>query len=295
MLTNEPPASQQRRRRDRIRARVSADGFVSVETLSRELEVSTMTIHRDLDVLQQQGWLRKVRGGATSLPSADYHGDLGHRAAAMTEEKQALARFAARLVQPGQVILVDESTTVGQLVPLLAGTGNLTVVTNGLTAAGTLARAPGIDLVGIGGTYFPAYDAFLGAQAAAAIRSLHVDVAFISTTAIARASCWHLSQEMVQVKQAFLDAADRRVLLADHTKFERRALHRLTALEGFDLVVVDAGTPDSVCRQLADQGVAIQATDGTDPVPPEIGARFGVPSDADPVPPATPEDALPDS
>lgn len=271
-------ASQQRVRQDRIRARVTADGFISLDDLSRELGVSTMTIHRDLDTLQRQGWLRKVRGGATTLPSSLYHGDLGHRAAAMTSEKEALARFAVQLVQPDQVVLIDESTTLRHLAPLLADRGPLTVVTNGLSAAHVLASQPRVDLFGVGGSYFPAYDAFLGAQAIAGVRSLRIDTAFISTTAIARGACWHMSQEMVQVKQAFLEAADRRVLLADHTKFERRALHRLTALDAFDLVLVDAGTPPAIVQRLTDNGVTVHVTNGEDPVPGHIAALFSLPT-----------------
>ena len=271
-------ASQQRARQDAIRARVSADTFVGLEQLSREFGVSVMTIHRDLDALQRQGWLRKVRGGATAAPSSLYHGGLEHRATAMTEEKDALARCAATLIAPGQVILLDESTTVRHLTPLLAAVAPVTVVTNGLTAARMLAGQPGVDLVGVGGTYFPAYDAFLGGQAVSAARSLHVDTAFVSTTAIARGACWHLSQEMVQVKQAFLEAADRRVLLADHTKLDRRALHMLAPLEAFDLVLLDAGTPDEAVRQLADDGATVYVTDGGDAVPADVAALFGKPS-----------------
>jgi DeoR/GlpR family transcriptional regulator of sugar metabolism len=269
-------AISQRTRWDRIRGLVSADGFVSLDTLSRQFGVTTMTIHRDLDALQSQGWLRKVRGGATSVPSPLYHGDLAHRSAAMTAEKEALSRFAARLVQPGHTVLLDESTTVRPIIPLLAGRGPLTAVTNGLTTARMLASQPDVDLFGIGGTYFAAYDAYLGAQAVAALRTLHVDTAFISTTAITRGSCWHLSPEMVQVKQASLEAADRRVLLADHSKFARRALHRLIQVDAFDLVLLDAETSPTIVRRLLDHGVNVHVTDGTDPVPPDLAARFGL-------------------
>lgn len=268
--------SQQRLRRDRIRARVSADGFTRLEDLSREHNVSVMTIHRDLDALQRQGWLRKVHGGATSLPSPLYHGDLTHRAAAMTAQKEALGRFAVKLVRPGLSLLIDESTTVRHLAPLLAAAGPVTVATNGLTASRMLAGQPGIDLVGIGGTYFPAYDAFMGVPAVSAVRALRADIAFISTTAIARGACWHLSPEMIQVKRAFLEAADRRVLLADHSKFDRRALHQLAPLGEFDLVLLDAATKPAMVRRLRDQGVTVHLTDGSDPVPAHLAVLFSL-------------------
>src|ERR1700712_3225322 len=81
-------------RRDEIRRQVSEHGFVSVEELARTLGVSQMTIHRGLSDLEARGYLRKVRGGATSQATNNFHGDLQHRLDAQRAAKQALAQAA---------------------------------------------------------------------------------------------------------------------------------------------------------------------------------------------------------
>ncbi|MGA4846780.1 DeoR/GlpR family DNA-binding transcription regulator [Streptomyces sp. G5(2025)] len=228
-------------RRTRIRESVVANGFVRAADLAGEFKVSLMTIHRDLDFLQSQGWLRKVRGGATGLPSAQFHGSVAERMATMAQTKQHLARAAARELVPGQTVLLDDSTTCLHLTRLLTERTPLTVITNSLPAITALAKEPGISLIALGGSYFPAYDAFMGLHTADSVEAFRADVLFMSTTAVTRGRCYHTSPETVQVKRAMMAAATRRVLLADHTKFARDGLYALAPLSDFDLLVVDDG------------------------------------------------------
>lgn len=217
-----------------------------------------MTIHRDLDALQSQGWLRKVRGGATALPSDVFHGDVSQRMAAMADVKRRLAHTALDLVVPGQTIMLDESTTCLHLAQRLAERTPLTVITNFLAVIKLLAGEPGITLVDLGGTYFPAYDAFLGLRTAEAAQSVRADVLFMSTTAISHGRCYHQSQETVHVKRALIDSAARRVLLVDHSKFSRQGLYTLAPLTAFDTVLVDDGLPPEEQRRIRDAGVALR-------------------------------------
>jgi DeoR/GlpR family transcriptional regulator of sugar metabolism len=231
----------QRERQELIRERVIADGFVRSEQLAEEFSVTLMTIHRDLDVLQQQGWLRKVRGGATAQPSALFHGDIRYRMQAMREAKEKLARTAIKMITRGQSIILDESTTALHLAQLLPEHGPITVITNFLAIIKLLAGKPGIDLVALGGAYYPAYDAFLGLHTAESVRSLRADVLFMSTTAITDGICYHQTQDTIIVKRALIETAAKRVLLVDHSKLSKRGIFQLAPLTAFDLVIVDDG------------------------------------------------------
>ncbi|MEV4255992.1 DeoR/GlpR family DNA-binding transcription regulator [Spirillospora sp. NPDC049652] len=273
-MTDAPPSTtgpdadggSTRRRREAIRKQVTDEGFVRIKDLAAAHAVSTMTIHRDLDELQSTGWLRKVRGGATAEPSASYHGDVRHRRQAMAAEKHALAAAAASLVGAGATVMIDESTTALELAGLLPARGPVTVITNFLAAVNALTGETGIDLIALGGAYYPAYDAFLGLRTSEAIRSLRADLLFMSTTAITNGQCYHQSQETVAVKRALMESADRRVLLADHTKFAKNGLFQLAPLTDFDLVIVDAGTPDSEVEALRARGVRLHVA-GRDGAP----------------------------
>lgn len=249
--------SAPRDRRERIRERVVDEGFVRIEQLAEELRVNPMTIRRDLDHLQSQGWLRKVRGGATAQPSAVHHGDVRHRTRAMAEEKEQLARAALRLVRPGHAIILDESTTALALSALLPQRAPLTVITNFLPVIHGLAGSPGIDLIALGGAYYPAYDAFLGLRTVDGVRTLHADLLFMSTTAVTRGHCYHQSQETVAVKRALMEVSDRSVLMLDHTKFRRRGLFQLAPLTAFDHVLVDDGTDAALVRSMRTEGIDV--------------------------------------
>ncbi|HEX2130725.1 MAG TPA: DeoR/GlpR family DNA-binding transcription regulator [Actinophytocola sp.] len=244
-------------RRHRVRERVAGAGFLRADALAEEFGVSLMTIHRDLDALQSEGWLRKVRGGATSVPSAVFHGDVAQRMAAMTECKRALASAALELVAPGETVMVDESTTCLHLAQRLADRAPLTVVTHFQPVIAMLAGVPGITLIGLGGEYFPAYDAFLGLYTAEGVAKVRADTMFLSTTAISQGRCYHQSQATIQVKRAMMSAASRRILLVDHTKFVRQGLYALAPLTDFDLVLADDGLPVAEQRRIRDAGVTL--------------------------------------
>ncbi|MGK5543752.1 DeoR/GlpR family DNA-binding transcription regulator [Streptomyces sp. URMC 127] len=248
----------QEERRRQLRDLVADRGFVRTSALAEEFGVSVMTVHRDLDALQAQGWLRKVRGGASCLPSAQFHGSVGERMTTMAQTKQRLARAAAELLAPGRVVMIDDSTTCLGLTGQMAARTPLTVITNALPVVSALAREPGISLIALGGTYFPAYDAFMGLHAAQSAQAYRADVLFMSTTAVTGGRCYHMSPETVQVKRAMMASASRRVLLVDHTKFANQGLYALAPLTDFDLVLVDDAAPASEVRRLREQGVEVR-------------------------------------
>lgn len=249
-------------RREAARRRVAELGFARVDMLAAEFGVSIMTVHRDLDELESRGFLRKVRGGATSAPTRTFHGDLAHRMQAQAREKQALAEFALRAeISPGQVVVLDDSTTSLALARLLPEHAPLTVVTHFLPVIRALADQPGIELIGLGGRYVPAYDSFLGQATAAAAADLQADVLIMSTTAVTDGVCHIQSLDTVITRRALIASSARTVALVDHTKFGRRALHRLVDMAQLDRVVVDAGTPPEILRDLRGRGVPVAVAD----------------------------------
>ena len=251
-------------RRAAVRQRVAQLGYVRVDVLAHDFGVSIMTIHRDLDDLEARGFLRKVRGGATSAPTRTFHGDLAHRMEAQAREKRALAEFVlATEVHSGQVVALDDSTTSLALARLLPERAPLTVVTHFLPVIRALAGQPGLEIIGLGGRYDSAYDSFLGHATAAAATELQTDLMIMSTTAVTDGICYIQSQDTVVTRRALLANAARTVALVDHTKFGRRALHRLVGLAELDRLVVDDATPGHVLAELRAGGVTV----GVAPMP----------------------------
>jgi DeoR/GlpR family transcriptional regulator of sugar metabolism len=237
---------------------VLAEGSATAADLAGRFGVSAMTIYRDLDELERQGIVRKYRGGVTAQPSGVFESNVAFRKKSMQQEKDALAARAVRLVEPGMSVLLDDSTTALALARLLPGIEPLTVVTNFLEAINLLAQERGIHLMALGGDYDPLHDSFLGVTCVEAIENLRVDLCFVSTSSVNAGYAFHQEQHIVSVKRAMLAAAGRKVLMADHTKLERTALHRLCPLSNFDLVLIDDGAPAQTLRALDESGVSYE-------------------------------------
>ncbi|MEA2584769.1 MAG: hypothetical protein QOF33_2854 [Thermomicrobiales bacterium] len=194
-------------RRERIAEYVLQRDSVTAKELAARFDVSVMTVHRDLDELERQGVLRKVRGGATPQPSSLFESNVRFRLATATAEKEALARYALTLIEPGQAILLDDATTTLCLARLLPAITPLTVITNYLRTIKELAGVPGIRLIALGGEYLPSHDSFVGVVCETAIEALRADVAFLSTSAVSGQVAFHQEQEIVAVKRAMIGVA----------------------------------------------------------------------------------------
>jgi DeoR/GlpR family transcriptional regulator of sugar metabolism len=251
-----PPAS--RNRQLRIAQWVIDEGTVRIEDLAERSGVSLMTVHRDLDVLEAQGLLRKTRGRVTAIASSLFESDSTFRLGQNHAEKEAVARAALGHVEPGQALLLEDSTTGVYLARLLPARAPLTVITNFLALVDQLGRASGITLEVLGGSYAAWCDANMGAATVSTIRRLRADLVIMSTSAITDAVCYHQSQETVAIKEAMLEAAERRILYVDHTKFARRALHALAPLTAFDVVIVDWAVPEEQVDGLRAAGVTVE-------------------------------------
>jgi DeoR/GlpR family transcriptional regulator of sugar metabolism len=255
----ESGARQNRRavRQRAITEAVMAEGAVRIEQLAERFDISLMTVHRDLDELESRGLLRKSRGVATALSTSLVESSDVYRQHRQLREKRALARAAMEFVEPGQAIFLDDSTTVLQMGELLPHRAPLTVITNVLTLMNALTGVRGISLLALGGDYYNWCSAFMGRMTTAAIGTLRADLFIMSTAAITDDTIFHQTAETVDVKRAMFDASARRILLADHTKFERRALHALARLSEFDIVIVDEQTPQEHVTRMRSQGVHV--------------------------------------
>jgi DeoR/GlpR family transcriptional regulator of sugar metabolism len=156
--------------------------------------------------------------------------------------------------------MLDDSTTTLELAKLLEDAGPLTVITNFLETIKLLSGVPGLRLLALGGEYYPTHDSFLGVPCVEAIESLRVDLLFASTSAVSGKYAYHQEQEIVLVKRAMIKVAQRSVLMVDHTKLGRAALHRLAPLRDFDLVLTDGKAPEGTLQEMRENGVRYELT-----------------------------------
>lgn len=244
-------------RQQAITEAVIADGTVRIEQLVERFHISLMTVHRDLDELEKRGVLRKSRGVATATATSLVESSDVYRSSRQAAEKEALASAALEFVEPGQAIFLDDSTTVLPMAAHLAARAPLTVVTNSLPLINALTGTRDITLLALGGEYYNWCSAFMGAMTTNAILNLRADTAIMSTAAITDDVAFHQASVTADTKKAMFSASQQRILLVDHTKFERRALHAIMPLADFDIVVVDAKTPKAHVKRLRSKGINV--------------------------------------
>jgi DeoR/GlpR family transcriptional regulator of sugar metabolism len=215
-----------------------------VEELAELFRVSAMTVHRDLDAMAHEGLLERIRGGARALPRRFTERDVRLRRGTRAEQKQVLAAVAATLVRPGDIVALDDSTTVGAMFAHLAGRHPSALITHSLGLMSQVTRElPEITLVGLGGQYYPQTDSFLGSVVVDQINRVSADIVFVSTTAVKNNALFHPDAEAALTKRALIGMGDRKVLLLDVTKFQVNGLYHVVDLAVFDDIVVEADLP----------------------------------------------------
>ncbi|HKN96941.1 MAG TPA: DeoR/GlpR family DNA-binding transcription regulator [Pseudonocardiaceae bacterium] len=234
-----------RQRQSVILDEVRRTGAVRVSELVERLGVSDMTVRRDLDVLAARGLVDKVYGGATSVEGRSVD-EPGFEAKSVRQlaEKEAIAREAAALVRPGTAIGLSAGTTTWTLARFLADVPDLTVVTNSIQVADVLRQGRSDRTVVLTGGVRTPSDALVGPVAVQALRTLHLDQVFLGVHGVAERSGFttpNLNES--ETNRAFVEAAGRLVVLADHTKWGVVGISTIAALDEADVLVVDDGLP----------------------------------------------------
>jgi DeoR/GlpR family transcriptional regulator of sugar metabolism len=218
-----------------------------VGDLARELGVSDMTVRRDLELLEKQGLLEKVHGGATAVAgSAVFEPGFAAKSVLQEAEKAAIAEAAIRLVSPGMAIGISAGTTTHELARRIVDVPGLTVVTNSFSVADALHRAASSDCTVIltGGIRTPS-DALVGPFAVAAIRTIHVDLLFMGVHGMDPHSGFTTPNILEgETNRALVEAARRLVVVADHTKWGVVGISSMARLDEADTVITDDAISD---------------------------------------------------
>ena len=224
-------------RRESLLARLTTSGYVSSADVAAELDVSEMTIRRDLRRLAEDGLARRVPGGA-SLPDGAPGGEpFEVRVTEAAREKQRVAQAAATLLDDVSTVALDAGTTVAAIVDLLPE--GVSVVSHSMPVIAACTAA-GLDVMALGGFYEPATRSFTGPSTWRSAGEQAVDVAVLSCTAIDAGGAWSANPVDAEIKRALVGAARRVVVLADGHKVGARSRVRFAAPDDVDVLVTDA-------------------------------------------------------
>jgi DeoR family fructose operon transcriptional repressor len=229
-------------RRQRIVEELGRRGRVSVSRLAAHHDVTPETVRRDLVELEQRGALRRIHGGAVVLDHVRVEPAVAERSEHMTLEKARIAEAALTFLPDDEgTVLLDAGTTTGALLDHFPTDRRLTVVTTAVPHALRLVTLPWVTVIVVGGRLRAKTLANVDDLAVQSIRDINVDVAFMATNGISERGCSTPDPAEAAVKRAMVGAADRVVLLADHTKFGDEHFVRFADLSDLDVVVTDDG------------------------------------------------------
>ena len=228
-----------------ILAYLKARKSCTLKELMDAFGVSSATIHRDVAILAKRDAVERVRGGLiyneTPAPSGNAAA-YQERVVTHRSEKIMVAQKALHVIEEGDIIFLDSSTTVYELALLLTHGefDHLTIITNAIPVMHLFRKFPAHwSLIGLGGNYDPQLNSILGISALEQLARYNVTKAFVSGFGLDDKTATTNHEHQAEILRKVLDAADKRYLLIDHTKLGRKGLYRIAARGGFDAILTD--------------------------------------------------------
>ncbi|WP_027093921.1 DeoR/GlpR family DNA-binding transcription regulator [Cohnella thermotolerans] len=246
-------------RKRKIAEYVQQKNRASVPELASLLQVSESTIRRDLRDLEEAKQLRRTHGGAVALQIADnVEPSFIEKEDRYRRQKERIARAALGLVEENDTIFLDSGTTTYELAKLLKSFGRLTVVTNSTMVLEELRNLPQIELLMTGGTLRHQTQAMVGPIADRTIASIHVDKLFLATNGIDPAGGL-TTPNLIEAatKRCMIQAAEKVILLCDHSKFGKVAFAKFADLTEIHHCVIDEGLPADAAAELESEGIQV--------------------------------------
>jgi len=241
----------------RIRQMLETRDFIDSETLGRELEASESSVRRDLDILEQDGVLKRVYGGAVSVQApANRAFDYTVESFRLSDEKSRIARLTAGLIENGQTVILDGGSTVAAVARELAAK-SLHIVTNSLPIAESLETLRNIELTLTGGYLDPRLRVMLGPFCEQMLGAIRADAVIMGIGGITEAGLSNNNTLVVGSEQKMIEVASRVIIVADHTKFGRGGMISVAPLAAAQIVVSDAELSPEYVAMLRDHGIEV--------------------------------------
>lgn len=231
---------------------------IAMNELAELTGASAVTLRRDLKELEDQGLVRRSRGGALAPEPEPDEPSYSAKTTVAPAAKVAIAHRAAELVRDGDSVIIGAGTTTQMLARAIASRRDLTVVTNSVLAAEALAYAPGIEVVMTGGHLRGSTFSLIGAAAERTLSTIHAERVFLSgngLTAERGLSTPHAG--VASMDRALAAAAREVVVLVDHTKVGVDALVQTVPVERIGVVVTDSGADTAAVRRLRAAGIHV--------------------------------------
>lgn len=238
-----------------ILEKLSKCGTISVSDLAAELQLSEVTIRLDLKELEEKGWLQRTRGGAAPA----FHRDILERQRLHIEEKQAIARTAAELVEDGDVIMIEAGTTTALIARYLVGKRDVHIVTNSTLVFSYARMNPALQITMTGGEFRRPTESLVGPIALETISRLNVRLAFVGTDGFSlhRGMTTHLV-EGAEIVKAMKAHAEQTILVADSSKYGKVGFVSVLPLQDVAQIITDRNLGPQAENELKEAAISVR-------------------------------------
>jgi len=236
---------------------------VVVSDLSQKFGVSEVSIRRDLKGLETRGLLRRIRGGAISVPQTILEWSFNEKMLMHKEQKERIGRAAAAMVENEDVIIMDSGTTVVHVARHISRdilmSGHLTVITSSLPIVRELGSWKGVNLILLGGIYLPLQEVVVGPQALAGLADLHANKMFLGAGGLSLdVGATTATVLDAEVDRASVKISEQVIAVIDSSKIGRKGLATVVPLTEIDILITDDGAPADFVAQARALGVDVR-------------------------------------
>ena len=246
-------------RRERIKEYLVKNEYADIKLLAEIMNVSTATIRRALQELQEEQVVEITHGGATLAKKGSlYEHPYMVKRQLHLKEKTRIANEAVNLINRKESVFLDSSSTVYGMAQFVAKLQEVNIATNDIAIASALHDLDTIDVSVIGGTLRKHYFTLTGFFAESIMKDLCFDLAFMGFDTVSSKSGLMITNiEEVQIKRMIINASNKVVVLCDHSKFEKEAFLNVCSIKDVDMIITGKELDDSIYNKYIDLGVKI--------------------------------------
>ena len=240
---------------------LARDGYVRVAEMAKELDVTTVTIRKDLKYLEEKKLLYSTHGSASPVNPQTQEVEVREKEKIHIDEKRRIAMAAAQLIEPDDSIIIASGSTVQMLGDFIQPQGHLTVVTSSLKTAVQLNSMDRVDVIQLGGNVRKNSLSVVGVYTSQFFEQITCSKLFLGVDGIDLdygITNSNIEEALLNIKM--IEASQRTIIMADSSKFGRRGFGRICNLDRIDVIITDSGITASVARAIEDAGIELIIT-----------------------------------
>ena len=233
---------------------------VSVKELAGIFGVGEDTIRQDLKILEKQRLLRRIYGGATRISKSSVEVPFSLREISNRKTKELIGKEAVKLIEEGDSIIFDASTTALQVARNMDPAKHVTILTTSLDICISLAHNPSFNIISTGGTLHAPSFSFVGPQAESAIRNYFADRLFMGAKAVSleQMAIADVFELEAHLKKTMIRSARKVVLVVESNKFREQAFFKIADLSAVQVLVTDDGIDEETVKRLEEMGIEVR-------------------------------------